>query len=172
MNAHEISRNEKKFTLVLTIISLSLMVVTSCAIKPENSQVFNNTEVLKSTEAINNTEWILTDLNGKPLPTGRVPTLNIAADIQGETRVSGFASCNTYRGQINRSPSKEFLFEKIGMTYMSCLPEQVNRQERLFLTALELATSFNRDKETLLINVKGQIKPLIFKLKKQSIRGL
>jgi len=87
------------------------------------------------------TSWTLTDLDSGGV-TGTAPTLELT-----ETDASGTGGCNTFGGTYT-TDGDTISFGPLASTMMACEPP-IMEQETVYLAALDGATSYTFDGETL-----------------------
>jgi len=90
------------------------------------------------------TGWTLTDLDSGPV-TGTPPTLELT-----DTDVSGTGGCNTFSGTYT-TDGDTISFGPLASTMMACEPP-VMEQETVYLAALDGATAYTVDGDTLTIS--------------------
>jgi len=90
----------------------------------------------KSADPLNDTGWILTELNGQPVPAGPPVTLNFAAGNLG-----GTDGCNHYSGTYTMEGSQITVGKEILSTLMAC-EEGIMQQSSAYMTALTGAVKF------------------------------
>ncbi len=114
------------------------------------------TNVPPSLKALAGSEWALKDLCGTPVPANSRASLSIASD----GGLSGNAGVNRFNGRARGNDEKiqtaPFMF-----TRMAGPPEAMTLETK-FLKALEVATKFEADGDTLRITCAGHEKPLVF----------
>jgi heat shock protein HslJ len=89
------------------------------------------------------TDWTLSDLDNGGV-TGTAPTLELT-----ETDASGTAGCNTFSGTYT-TDGDSISFGPLATTMMAC-EGQMMEQESVYLAALDGATGFTIDGDTLTI---------------------
>ncbi len=82
--------------------------------------------------------WVLTEVNGKPIPAGTDATLT----IDGNNRGTGSAGCNTWSSPMVAIQGQKLAMGAIAMTRRSC-PAPVMAFERSYLTALHGGPSWD-----------------------------
>ena len=81
--------------------------------------------------------WTLVSLGGQPLPPGaRPPTV-----VFDGTRLSGFAGCNHYTGQVAEKTPGSITIGPLAATKMAC-PSPAMEVEDRYLAALGRATQY------------------------------
>jgi heat shock protein HslJ len=113
---------------VVTTIGVAAAVVLAGACAPR--------PVPGASMEIVDVEWVLTELDGRPVTPASergAPTLTLAA---AESRAHGFAGCNRFFATYERSGAS-LRFSAIGATRMACLEEGVMALEQAYLEALE-----------------------------------
>ena len=139
----------KNITKVFIVLLVPIVVsLAACATKA--GALENVTWVLESYGESGNLESVLAD-------TEITATFNSA-----EERVEGSAGCNNYLGGYELKGSELSIPGPIGATMMSC-GDQIDEQERQYLTALESAESYKIEYGELRMTCGNQV--LIFKRK-------
>lgn len=82
-------------------------------------------------------EWVLTELDGKPVTGPRPPTLTMT--MAGA--IAGFSGCNRYFGQLLFAENGAVSASSIGMTRMAC-PQKAMALEAGFARALQGVTEW------------------------------
>lgn len=90
-----------------------------------------------SLAAISRLEWVLEEMNGKPLPPGTQPP---TFSIQGDT-ASGFGGCNRFSGPVKEPAPGKIALGDLASTMMACADEQM-RIEDEYLRSLRRVTSY------------------------------
>ncbi|WP_420840941.1 META domain-containing protein [Hymenobacter busanensis] len=95
---------------------------------------------------LDNTRWVLTKLGQQPVRTPDGSREQYLLLRQSESRVEGFAGCNTIFGQYQTPTTGELVFANMGATRMACprLPEETR-----FLAALTATRSYRVVADTL-----------------------
>ena len=102
--------------------------------------------------------WLLEDLAGRGVIDNSRTTLQFLAD----GKVAGSGGCNRYSGSVTLKGSL-ITFTPLASTMMACAPALMD-QETHFFAALTQADTVAYDKTgALLIQVKGEAKPLRFR---------
>ena len=102
--------------------------------------------------------WQLEDLAGRGVIDNSRVTLQFVAD----GKVAGSGGCNRYSGSVTLKGSR-ITFTPLASTMMACAPALMD-QETHFFAALTQADTVAYDKTgALLIHVKGESKPLLFR---------
>lgn len=83
------------------------------------------------------TDWVLTRLDGDPVPTDIGITLSFAAD----GRVSGYGGCNRYFGGYEQSGGERLRIGPLASTKMLC-PGPGSKLEDRYLGALDAVDRF------------------------------
>jgi heat shock protein HslJ len=96
-----------------------------------------------SAPGLKSTRWQLTQLNGQPALEGVTVTLNLEEDTLG-----GSDGCNTYGGSYTSKGSAFKTGGDIFSTMMYC-SDTINNQATAYFTALDQATSFTLQDNTL-----------------------
>lgn len=109
------------------IVALSALVFASCA----SSKNGTGSEAM-----LYEKEWKLTELNGTPVNTPRVPTIQFTKEGQ---RVSGFAGCNRMMGTFTIT-GEALKFSPLAATKMACMDENVETQ---YLQALTKVSAYS-----------------------------
>ena len=115
-----------------------------------------DTNVPPSLKALAGSEWVLKDLCGTPVPANSRASLSIGTD----GGLSGNAGVNRFNGRARGNDEKI----KAGpfMSTKMAGPPELMALEMKFLKALEAATKFEADGDTLRITCVGHEKPLVF----------
>ncbi len=142
----------KKIIFILTITCMGFM---SC----------NSTKsAMKSTTSLDGT-WQLNYISGPRITfdglyPNKKPTINF--DLK-ENRVSGNASCNTYRGRLNVDGNKISFKEPMAMTRMMCIDIQ---GETTYMATLEKIDSYSISEDGKILNfIMGDIAMMRFEKK-------
>lgn len=105
--------------------------------------------------------WLLEDLTGRGVIDNSHVTLQFLAD----DKVAGSGGCNRYSGSAALKGSI-ITFTPMASTMMACAPALMDQETRFF-AALTQADTVSIDKTgALLIGVKGEDKPLLFRKEK------
>ncbi|MBT1065215.1 META domain-containing protein [Bowmanella sp. Y26] len=97
-------------------------------------------------------QWQLTELAGQPVQTEKAPYL----DFSEEGKVSGFAGCNRFFGQVEVE-GLSIHFGKLGATMMACPNMQLESQ---FMQVLEKADNYTMGSNDSLSLNKARMAPL------------
>ncbi len=102
-------------------------------------------------------KWKLVELNGKPVEntSGNGKEYFISLQ-QEESRVSGYAGCNSFFGSYELKEGNRVTFSKMGSTMMAC-PNMATEQE--LFKVLETVDNYTTDGKTLQLN-KARMAPL------------
>ncbi len=106
------------------------------------------------------TEWQLQAIGAQPVMAQSLASL--AFPEVG--RAAGHGSCNRFSGAV-AVKGDHLSFDNIFSTKMAC-PGEAMAQERSYLSALQKATRYERQGDTLLIHAQGMAQPLRFSLRK------
>jgi heat shock protein HslJ len=104
------------------------------------------------------TPWLLEDLAGR----GVIDNSHVTLQFMADGKVAGSGGCNRYSGSVAlRGP--RIRFTPMASTMVACAPALMDQETRFF-TALTQADTVAFDKTgALLIRVKGEAKPLLFR---------
>ena len=102
------------------------------------------------------TSWRLVDLSG----TAALGDVNATLAFPEADRLAGSGSCNRFFGSVKLT-GDAMEIAGVGSTKMAC-PEPIMGQEQRYLEALQGATRYAIEGNTLSIWVKGSDKPLRF----------
>lgn len=83
-------------------------------------------------------EWLVESLAGTPPAKGSKPTITFDPD----GRVYGNASCNRFTGGFTLT-GESLTIKQPAATMMACVPDEVMKQEGMFLKLLESVTRFS-----------------------------
>jgi heat shock protein HslJ len=90
---------------------------------------------------LENVRWVLTSIDGQPLPAGVQTTALFTSGLNGEeSQVDGSAGCNSYFGPYSVE-GNSLTAGPFGATQMMC-PDEVMQVEQAFLSGLENAQSY------------------------------
>ena len=106
------------------------------------------------------TQWQLQALGAQPVMARSKASL----EFPEIGRVAGHGSCNRFSGSVTVTGDK-LTFGNMASTKMACLGEAMS-QERNYLSALQKATRYELQGDTLLIHAAGLEQPLRFSLAK------
>lgn len=102
--------------------------------------------------------WLLEDLTGH----GVIDNSHVTLEFKTDGKVSGSGGCNRYSGSATLKGSV-ITFTPMASTMMACAPALMDQEMRYF-AALTRADTVSIDKTgALLIGVKGEPKPLLFR---------
>ena len=102
--------------------------------------------------------WQLEDLLGR----GVIDNSMVTLQFMPSGKVSGRGGCNSYTGSVAFTGAA-ITFTPLAATMMACAPALMDQETRYF-DALTRADSVSMDKTgALLIHVKGESKPLLFR---------
>ncbi|WGZ93810.1 MAG: META domain-containing protein [Candidatus Thiothrix putei] len=90
-----------------------------------------------------NTSWTLKTLDGKPVTTDKLPTIQF-----DDTRMNGYSGCNQFFGNYTSSSDGIFTTSAVGATKMACLDDK-NALEQQFFAQLEKANKYAVTREQL-----------------------
>lgn len=97
------------------------------------------------------TNWSVTGLNnGQGAVSSVLAESSITLNFIDETQLGGSAGCNTYSGQYTAQDST-IVVGKIASTLMACLDEEVSAQETQYLAALQNATTYVIENDSLVM---------------------
>ncbi|MFH1121944.1 MAG: copper resistance protein NlpE N-terminal domain-containing protein [Bacteroidota bacterium] len=102
-------------------------------------------------------KWKLVELNGKPVEntSGNGKEYFISLQ-QEESRISGYAGCNSFFGSFELKEGERITFSKMGSTMMAC-PDMATEQE--LFKVLETIDNYTYDGKTLQFS-KARMAPL------------
>jgi heat shock protein HslJ len=90
-----------------------------------------------SLAAISRLEWVLDEMNGKPLPLGaQPPTFAVNGDV-----ASGFGGCNRYSGPIKESAPGKVSLGDLAATMMACGDAQMLLEDE-YLRSLRQVSAY------------------------------
>ena len=102
--------------------------------------------------------WLLEDLTGR----GVIDNSHVTLEFLADGKVGGSGGCNRYNGAATLKGS-QITFTPMASTMMACAPALMDQEMRYF-KALAKADTVSMDKTgALLIGVKGEAKPLLFR---------
>lgn len=124
--------------IFLTIVSL--LVITSCL----------GSDLEESVEG----PWVLTSgvIDDEPIQVHA--THPVTMQLEGG-RLTGTAACNGYQGGYRIDGADFEIVEGVTVTEMACIPEEIMRNEGLFLDALLRADEITLDRERLTLSGTG-----------------
>ena len=125
--------------VTLTIFSLMTLALAPAVLAQTNPT--NGTS-----DDLTGSQWLLVEMNGAMPVDGSEITLAFGDDA----RVSGSAGCNQYGGPYT-SNDGNIAFGMLVSTRMACPGEGIMEQEAAYLAALESATTYAIDSDTLTI---------------------
>ncbi|MHC1777781.1 MAG: copper resistance protein NlpE N-terminal domain-containing protein [Lentimicrobium sp.] len=119
--------------------------------------ILNKTVQAVVDAGITDKKWKLVELNGKPVEntSGNGKEYFISLQ-QEESRVSGYAGCNSFFGSYELKEGNRVAFSKMGSTMMAC-PNMTTEQE--LFKVLETVDNYTTDGKTLQLN-KARMAPL------------
>jgi copper homeostasis protein (lipoprotein) len=119
--------------------------------------ILNKTVEAVVDAGITGKKWKLVELKGKPVEntSGNGKEYFISLQ-QEESRVSGYAGCNSFFGSFELKEGNRVTFSKIGSTMMAC-PNMATEQE--LFKVLETVDNYTTDGKTLQLN-KARMAPL------------
>ena len=109
----------------MRIFLLALLILGGCASTPGGRNISDR-------------DWRASDLNGVRILADALVTLR----LEGGTRASGSAGCNTYSGSY-RLMSKEGIDFTIAATTRKICPPELMEQERRFLSILDAVEGYS-----------------------------
>ena len=114
-----------------------------------------------SPRSLGGAPWLLEDLAGRGVIDNARTTLQFMAD----GKVGGSGGCNHYSGKVTLKGTL-ITFTPMASTMMACAHALMDQETRFF-DALTKAETVSFDKTgALLIGVKGEAKPLLFRQEK------
>lgn len=114
-------------------------------------------------QSLGNTEWELVSFNELDAAFPLVENTTISLRFDAENTVGGNAGCNVFSGSYTAEQNRVQFGEGFVTTEMAC-EEPVLEQEQQFLTALETATTYERNDNVLIINYGERDRALVFRL--------
>ncbi len=106
------------------------------------------------------TSWVLKTLDGKPVTTDRLPTIQF-----DDTRMNGYSGCNQFFGNYTSSNDGIFTTSAVGATKMACLDDK-NALEQQFFTQLDKASKYAVTREQLHLLDNGRNILMVFNAEK------
>jgi uncharacterized lipoprotein YbaY/heat shock protein HslJ len=136
--------------MIVTIVNRICNDSMSGMPRPQTVTVLYDGQELKgcggnSADLLQVAEWVVTEMDGKPVAESMRGTLNFGKD----GRVTGRSFCNNYGGNYTLTGEGLSIELKIS-TLMACLPE-VGTQEKLFIELLDGVQRFEIDSSGTLI---------------------
>ena len=135
---------------------LPALLLASCASHPPSAAPSGAAQAAAAPTSLHGTTWQLVDLSG----TAPLSDVRATLSFPEEGRLAGTGSCNRYFGSVKLT-GDAMEIAGVGSTKMAC-PEPIMGQENRYLQALQGATRYAIDGDTLSIWVKGSDKPLRF----------
>lgn len=134
-----------------TLLVILALIMMSCnPLKKTRSESKNGT--------ITEKYWKLKTLEGKDVPMKKNQEREIYFTLKTkESRVIGFAGCNTLSGEYILTEGDRIRFKNVAVTMRACPDVDVNESE--FLEIFELADNYTIKNEILTLNV-GKRAPL------------
>ncbi len=134
---------------IRTTLFAATFLLAACAHKPPP---------VVEPKALTGAPWRLEDLVGH----GIIDNSQVTLQFMPSGKVSGRGGCNTYTGSV-AFKGAAITFTPFAATLMACAPALLDQETRYF-AALTQADSIAFDKTgALLIRVKGESKPLLFR---------
>ncbi len=106
------------------------------------------------------TSWVLKTLDGKPVTTDRLPTIQF-----DDTRMNGYSGCNQFFGNYTSSNDGIFTTSAVGATKMACLDDK-NALEQQFFTQLDKVSKYAVTREQLHLLDSGHNILMVFNAEK------
>jgi heat shock protein HslJ len=130
--------------------------------------VTEETAAAGSTEnSLTGTIWNLTSLNGQSL----VPTTSITAEFSEDGNLSGSSGCNNYTTTYESDGSNITInMSQAASTMMAC-PEPIMAQETAYMQALDQATTYEVNADTLTLFDAADEPVVIFSTVSQDLAG-
>ena len=114
--------------------------------------------VIPDPRSLGGAAWLLEDLTGR----GVIDNSHVTLQFLANGKVAGSGGCNRYTGSVALKGAK-ITFTPFAATMMACAPALMDQETRYF-AALTQADTVAYDKTgALLIRVKGEPKPLLFR---------
>jgi heat shock protein HslJ len=133
-----------------TLLAAALL-LSSCAPKPPGTVVIDPA-------TLGGVTWLLEDLAGH----GVIDNSHVTIEFLPDGKVAGSGGCNRYNGAATFQGS-QVTFTPFASTMMACSPALMDQEQRYF-AAMGKASTVSLDKTgALLIDVKGEPKPLRFR---------
>jgi putative lipoprotein len=111
-----------------------------------------------SPKTLGDATWLLEDLAGR----GVIDNSHVTIQFLADGKVAGSGGCNRYSGKASLKGAL-ITFTPMASTMMACAPALMDQETRFF-DALTKADTVSIDKTgALLIGVKGEAKPLLFR---------
>lgn len=134
-----------------TAIIAGWMLLGACAHKQPAPAVIDP-------KTLSGATWLLEDLAGR----GVIDDSHVTLQFLVDGKVAGSGGCNRYSGSATLKGS-QITFTPLASTRMACAPALMDQETR-YLDALTKADTVAYDKTgALLIGVKGEPKPLLFR---------
>lgn len=133
-----------KSLFTITISFASLAIIFSC----RHIRSATTPPVYGGSEMLFQYKWNLTELNGKPVPTGTPDTAQLLFYPGQVSRVSGSTGCNRLNGTFELSGVNKIKFSPLATTKMAC----PGNTEAQFLTALAQVDNWSIINNELLLN--------------------
>jgi putative lipoprotein len=109
-------------------------------------------------KSLGGTPWLLEDLSGR----GVIDNSHVTLQFMADGKVAGSGGCNRYSGSMALKGA-QIEFTPMASTMMACAPALMDQETRYF-AALTQADTVTFDRTgALLIRVKGETKPLLFR---------
>jgi len=116
------------------------------------------TPVVIDATTLGGVTWLLEDLAGR----GVIDNSHVTIEFLPDGKVAGSGGCNRYNGSATLK-GPQITLAPLASTMMACAPALMD-QEMRFFAALSKADTVSFDKTgALLIQVKGEPKPLLFR---------
>ncbi|MFW5772371.1 MAG: META domain-containing protein, partial [Phototrophicaceae bacterium] len=139
-------------------VTLTIFSLMTLALAPAVLAQTNPTD--GTSDDLTGSQWLLVEMNGAMPVDGSEITLVFGDDA----RVSGSAGCNQYGGPYT-SNDGNIAFGMLVSTRMACPGEGIMEQEAAYLAALESATTYAIDGDTLTIETEDGV--LVFEREAQ-----
>jgi heat shock protein HslJ len=135
----------KNAAAIIAILVLGSAGMVACGSDSKSSST-QATTAAASGGTIEGTTWTVTELNGKPVPSGVQATLT----FDGKS-LSGSSGCNTYNGSASFADGKATVSGNMISTMRAC-DEPANSFEAAYLKALPTVTTYTVDGNTLTLS--------------------
>lgn len=116
---------------------------------PENRVAEQKAEAPSLASDLSGKEWILIELNGKPVSLDTSFPQKPYLTFEKDNRISGNLGCNSFGGNLELQPGNGIKISEISATRMACPNLEV---EQGFLDALQKAKSFVVENNTLTLS--------------------
>jgi len=136
---------------IRTTLLAATLILAACAHKQPAPTVIDP-------KSLGGAAWQLEDLAGR----GVIDNSHVTLQFMTDGKVAGSGGCNRYSGTV-AFKGLQIKFTPMASTMMACAPALMDQETRYF-DALTRADTVSYDKTgALLIGVKGEAKPLLFR---------